>query len=102
VTTLNFIQQILTSKKKHFKSNEIIFRRTEKYYGELAVKNVYHLFKDNQEVREYLPAEEMDLGRFPDRIFTWGILYTLNYAWADELYHKVVSSRNQLKMINPF
>jgi len=78
-----------------------MMRRTEKYYGELAIKNIYHLIKDCLEVREYLSAEEMDLERFPDRMFVWGILFTLNYDWAEELYHQVIEKRNRFKVFNP-
>ena len=80
------MQAILSGEKKHIKTHEIKMRRTEKYWGEFAVKNVYHLFKDNEAVQEYLPMDEMDQGRYPDRMFVWGILYTLNYDWAEGLY----------------
>jgi hypothetical protein len=36
---------------------------------EFAVKNIWHLIKEDSILKEYLPYKEMAEGRHPDKIF---------------------------------
>ena len=45
-------------------------------WHEFAVKNVWDELKGDQELRKYLPTQEMDLGKYPDRKFFWGVVST--------------------------
>ena len=51
-------------------------------------------------LRRYLPAEEMDLGRYPDRRFFWGIAFTVQPRWANIYFEKVIEQRNKIKPYN--
>ena len=62
-----------------------------------SVKNVWPLIKNNLLVCQYLPSEEMNEGRFPDKIFFWGVVFTVIPEWADDYYEKVVAKRLEQK-----
>ena len=54
----------------------------DKKYPEFAVKNVFNLFKNDEEFMKYMPGLEMNLGRFPDRAWFWTMAYTLREEWT--------------------
>ena len=70
------------------------------HYEEFAVKNSYHLLKNCQSIKPYIPHEEMDRGKFPDRIFWWGIVFTLEPIWANNYYKKVMDVRMAIAPVN--
>jgi hypothetical protein len=37
-----------------------------------------------------LPAEEMDLGKYPDKKFFWGVISTLKQDWAQNFKDNVM------------
>ena len=43
---------------------------------EFTVKNVWDELKGDQELRKYLPTQEMDLGKHPDQKIFWGVVST--------------------------
>ena len=55
-------------------------------YEEYAVKNVYNLVRTSKALQEYLPTEEMENKRYPDRAWFWGICFATIPDWANE-YH---------------
>ena len=50
-------------------------------------------------LRAYLPSEEMDLGRWPDRRFFWGVLSTLRRDWVEQYTSEAVSQRDGMHLI---
>jgi len=42
----------------------------------------------------------MDRGKFPDRIFWWGIVFTLEPIWANNYYKKVMDVRMAIAPVN--
>ena len=62
---------------------------------------------DCQPIIPYLPDDEMDIGKYPDRTFFWGILFTKIPIWAHEYHKRVMKTRmaqdvanvNQAKVI---
>jgi len=63
---------------------------------ELAVKNVWPQLKHDKEVRKYLPANEMDLGKFPDKKFFWGVISTVRQDWCQKFKDDVMKNREKL------
>ena len=55
--------------------------------------------RDDAEVVEYLPDEEMDLDRMPDRRFFWGVLATLRRDYVEEYVNRCVVQRDELHLI---
>ena len=51
---------------------------------EYTVKNVWYMVKDDPLLCEYLPSEEMNIGRHPDKEFFWGVIFTIRPKWAHE------------------
>ena len=51
-----------------------------------SVKNVWPLVKSNSLVSHYLPSEEIHEGRFPDKIFFCGVVFTVIPEWANYYY----------------
>ena len=70
------------------------------YYEEFATKNGYKLLKNCKSIVPYLPIEEMDKGKFPNREFFWGIVFTLEEDWANKYYKKVMDVRMAAEPIN--
>ena len=65
------------------------------------MKNVWHLVKHNAHLNQYLPTNEMNEGRFPDKEFFWGIAFTVLPTWANLYTSKVLANRHQEKPEDP-
>ena len=75
-TKITFIKDILRNKKQVFRQNEVKHIEVP-HYEELSVKNLYKdALKDNA-LRSYLPEEEEDSNRQPERDFFFGIVGTV-------------------------
>ena len=84
-TRMTFLQQILEDKKKCLTGAEVHpCARVRDWLPEYAPKNVWHQVRGDPGLVAYLPDEEMDLGRWPDRRFFWGVLSTLRRAWVEQ------------------
>ena len=57
----------------------------------MAVKNVYPFVKDDPVLKEYLPTDEMDEGRYPNKEWFWGILCTVIPEYANAFIDKVLA-----------
>ena len=66
-----------------------------------AVSNVWKLVKHNQKIREYLPAEDMDKGTYPDREFFWGVAFTVLPFWASGYHGLVIEKKRKEIKENP-
>ena len=83
-------------------------RNVKDHWDDWAVKNVWHLVKNNEAIKEYLPCTEMANGRFPDKEFFWGIAFTILPVWSGMYYDAVLKKRmaqkkhklSKVKMIN--
>ena len=93
---LPFLQGILSGVKEAYETKEITNLNIKDSWHELAVKNVWPHLKHDQQVRKYLPAEEMDLGKFPDKKFFWGVISTLKLEWAQKFKDDVTKKREKL------
>ena len=87
---LSFLQAILMDMKKSLQSCAVDARPIKNSWPELAVKNVWPMVKDAPGLRDYLPSDEMEHGRFPDKIFFWGILFSVHSSWANEFHLSVL------------
>ena len=70
-------------------------KKVNDHWNDWSVKNVWSLIRSNTEVCEYLPTEEMNEGRFPDKTFFWGVVFTVLPKWSTSYYEKVVAKRLQ-------
>ena len=66
---------------------------------EYAPKNVWHKVRDDPEVVQYMPSDEMDLGRWPDRRFFWGVLSTVRRDYLEEYVTRCCKQRDGLHLI---
>ena len=66
----------------YFESDKILIQNIRSGWKEFAVKNIWKYIKDDQDLKDYLPWEEMLNSRFPDKKFVWGILFTVKPDWA--------------------
>lgn len=48
----------------------------------------------SRRMQEYLPVDEMEEGRFPDREFFWGVALTTCPNWANLYIEKVIKARH--------
>ena len=83
---LSFLQGILSESKQALKLEQVSQRNIKSSWYEFAIKNVWHLVKNDKELCTYLPSDEMDLGRWPDRKFFWGIVFTVRPAWGNDYW----------------
>ena len=56
--------------------------------------------RDDPEVRQYFPDEEMDLERWPDREFFLGVLSTLRREWVEAYVSDAVRQRDKMHLEN--
>ena len=80
---LSFLQAILSEEKKSLDNDQVQTRQLIKHYEEFAVHNVWDLVKSSATLRSYLPSNEMDLKRFPNRDWFWGVALTVVPHWAN-------------------
>ena len=97
---LRFLQKILSDEKDVLKTHEVKVRNFNPNYAEYAVKNVWHLVRNAEEIQEYMPLDEMRLGRFPDKQWFWGVCFTLIPAWARSYDKKVKDIRASQNKVN--
>ena len=69
-------------------------RNVDKKWSDWSVKNVYRLVKDSKKLADYLPIEEMNEGYYPDKIFFWGIVFTIEPEWSNKYYEAVLKKRH--------
>ena len=81
---MHFLQAILEETKSSLNAHEVrICERIRDWLPEYSCRHVWPLVRTDATLRKYLPAEEMDLGRFPDRRFMWGIINTFHPDWVE-------------------
>ena len=86
---------------KHLKGIEVRCRDVGQHWPDWAVKNVWPLVKHKEKLRQYLPVEEMDEGIYPDRIWFWGLCFTLLPFWANSYYEAVIYKKRTEIKVNP-
>ena len=97
---MSFLQSILAEDKKCLFSAQVrLCNRIRNHLPEYAVKNVWHQVREDAEVVEYLPDNEMDLDRMPDRRFFWGVLSTLRRDYVEEYVNQCLAQRDELHLI---
>ena len=94
---LSFLQKVLTEEKKSLEFDQVKLRKVDDHWNDWSVKNVWPLVCSNVEMCQYLPSEEMAEGRFPDKLFFWGVLFTVLPVWSNDYYDQVVRKRTQMK-----
>ena len=73
----------------------------EKNWPEFSVKNVWQQVRPSPEICKYLPVDEMNEGRWPNKEFFWGIAYTVIPDWCAE-YKKVVLHNRSVRKPHDF
>ena len=58
------------------------------------------MVKSSKELMRFLPDDEMDEGKFPDRNFFWGLAFTVIPEWAKR-YHKQVEDNRAKHSASP-
>ena len=91
---LSFLQNILGEEKLVLEKDEIKGQAIEKQYEELTVKNCWPKVRSHKRFRKYMPAEEMDNGRFPDKRFFLGVAHTILPNWSRQYTQEVLTKRN--------
>ena len=46
-----------------------------------------------KKIQKYLPIDEMDEGRYPNKKYFWGVVFTVEPEWATKYYKAVVKKR---------
>ena len=96
-----FLQQILEETKKSLIADEVrVNERIRGWLPEYACANVWPLVRTDANLRKYLPAEDMDLGRWPDRRFFWGIVNTFHPEWVTSYLDDAIKQRDKMQIIN--
>ena len=72
----------------------------KKSWEEFSVHNVWHLVSSDPMLRSYLPADEMDLKRYVDREFFWGVALTVCRPWAKKYISTVIANREMQERNN--
>ena len=62
-------------------------------WNDFAVKHVWPMVKHNKVIIEYLPHDEMNEGRYPDKYFFWGVAFTVLPTWSQSYYKAVLKKR---------
>ncbi len=75
-TSLDFMREILSEKKRHLKVNEVIHLEVPNYQ-ELSIKNLYDDALADPELQKYLPSKKQVSNKLPERKFFYGILCTI-------------------------
>ena len=90
-----FLQQILEETKKSLIADEVrVNERIRGWLPEYACANVWPLVRTDANLRMHLPAEDMDLGRWPDRRFFWGIVNTFHPDWVESYVNEATRQRD--------
>jgi len=72
---LHFLQCILQDDKGVFEAGEVALNeRVHDTLPEYAIKHVWPQVRHSEQLRHYLPTEELELERYPDRRFFYGVL----------------------------
>ena len=79
---LSFLQKVIEDKKYILERDQIKHGWIHSYWPEFSVKNVWPLVKSSRELTQYLPSDEMNEGRYPNKDWFWGIAYTIIPVWT--------------------
>ena len=98
---MNFLQQLLSEEKHTLKQAEITAMPVHKHWPEFAISNVWPQVSHHERLRKYMPTDEMDQQRWPDREFFWNVLFTILPEWAEAYVTAVNHQRNQTTVKSP-
>ena len=99
---MSFLQLILEDHKKCLTADQVRpCNRVRNWLPEYAPKNVWYQVRDDPTLIAYLPDEEMDLGRWPDRRFFWGVLSTLRSDWVEKYASEAATQRDKIGLGDP-
>jgi hypothetical protein len=62
---------------------------------EYAIRNVWNQVKNHREFVSYMPSNEIELERYPDRKFFWGVALTIIPKWSRTYIQQVVHQRRE-------
>ena len=87
------MQEIVADEKEHLDNDQVKMVKLKDTWEEFAVSNVWKLVRTDMHLRSYLPADEMDAGRYVDRDFFWGIAFTVCRTWAYQYVRQAIARR---------
>ena len=94
---MTFVQAILQGEKDCLVTDDVrICARIRDWLPEFAPKNVWFQVRDDPALIKYLPDEEMDLERWPDRKFFWGVLYSVRPEWVTAYVNRCQTERDKM------
>ena len=94
------MQDLLTERRRVLIASDVkVNQRIRDHLPEYAVKNVYSQIREHPAIVYYLPTEEMDLGRWPDRRWFWGVIASLIPTWVDTYVAKCIVERNKIDLV---
>ena len=96
-----FLQRMLSGEVLHITGREVHCRDVGQNWPDWAVKNVWELVKHKEKLRRYLPVEEIEEGIYPDRLWFWGICFTVLPFWANTYYEAVLWKKRKEVKRNP-
>ena len=80
---MTFLQLVLEDEKKCLLGSQVkLSNQIRDSLPEYAVKNVWPQVRNDPLLAKYMPTEEMDLGRCPDRRWFWVVLSTLRHDYV--------------------
>ena len=96
---MTFLQAMLEGKKECLNCADVsINTRIRDWLPEYAPKNAWFQIRDDPLLCKYLPDEEMDLERWPDRRFFWGIVNTVRPSWVSEYVDRCIAKRDKMHL----
>ena len=80
---MNFLQDILEDKKSTMKNDQIKHKSFPMTTYEFAICNVWDQVKTCDHLTKFMPTDEIELKRYPDRKFFWGLALTVLPKWSN-------------------
>ena len=91
--SLRYLQQIMgdeeETRKMVLEKREVKAMNIRAHWPEFSVKNVWPQIKEVGKIRSYLPSEEMEKGKLPDKEFFWGVVWTILPEWSKQYVEAV-------------
>ena len=92
------MQAILEERKLVLKNDEVAHLSFPMATYEFAIQNVWDQVKNHEKLIQYLPDDEIELERYPDRKFFWGVALTIIPQWSRAYINEVLHQRHEEKL----
>lgn len=83
----------MTEEKQAYNSSAIQTANVKQYWAEFAVKNAYPNVMTDFDLCAYLPTDQINRRKYPDRQFFWNICNIVRPDFAKEYTKQVMKNR---------